>query len=751
MSPGLKLTGLGLALGLQLPWAALGQIGGIGWTPKPVTFNVQWPYNTNESSRYWFTNGIYHCLVYSNDAPFKADSTTLPRTEQRFTPDYTNGEIQYQATLMAPSNENSYCLFQIHTGDAQSDAFGSTTFMLFWFTSDGGSVHDYSGTELANNLGNQWFRLNVDHNLVTGAIRVWVNQKLVWTQQDNGAGDFYMKDGVYEQNHGPTLQMDTYITNILMWVSSGTDPTITTQPADLTNFPGTTAIFTVSALGTAPLNYQWQRSSTNLTDYGHISGSATSTLTLSNVSWADDAGYSVVISNAVGVVTSTVATLTVIMPPLITSQPQSLAVSGGQGAAFSVTAVGTPPLLYQWWFNGAALAGQTAATLTIPSALTTNVGAYSVLVSNSFGVTLSSNARLTLAPAAVGDDAFGQCQNPASATNAIAIAAGAWHSLALRSDGIVVVWGDDSDGQTNVPATLQPALAIAGGGYHSLALQADGSVAAWGANDYGQTNVPAGLDSVLGISAGTWHSVALRREGTVVVWGDNSFGQTNPPAGLTNVTAVAAGGSHTLALTAEGTVVAWGENTDAEGNVAGQSVVPLGLTNVVAIGAGEYHSLAVRADGTVAAWGDDSDGQCDVPVGLSNVVAVAGGGAHSLALQANGTVAAWGDNFNGQCSLPSDLSDVVGIGAGEYHSLALLAGNVPVPQLLRPARQGSRFSALAQTLNRKNYALETNNSVATTDWSALSTNAGNGALLLLTDTTPTNAAAPRRFYRMRQW
>jgi hypothetical protein len=68
--------------------------------------------------------------------------------------------------------------------------------------------------------------------------------------------------------------------------------------------------------------------------------------------------------------------------------------------------------------------------------------------------------------------------------------------------------------------------------------------------------------------------------------------------------------------------------------------------------------------------------------------------------------------------------------------------------LLNPLWQGSRFSALAQTLNRTHYALETNDSAATTNWSALSTNAGNGALLLLTDT---NATAPQRFYRMRQW
>jgi hypothetical protein len=201
--------------------------GGIGWASFPVTFKIQSPTNVPESDRYWATNNIYHCEVFSTDGAFSAGNTTLPRTEQRFEPDYTNGgkqsigEIQYQSTEMAPSNENSYCVFQIHTGDAESGADGSTTFMLFWFTNYNGSVHDYSGTLLASNLGNQWFQLNVDHNLVNHTIKVWINQNLVWTQQDNNAGDFYFKDGVYEQDHNPTLQMDTYITNILMWTNSG--------------------------------------------------------------------------------------------------------------------------------------------------------------------------------------------------------------------------------------------------------------------------------------------------------------------------------------------------------------------------------------------------------------------------------------------------------------------------------------------------------------------------------------------------
>jgi hypothetical protein len=212
--------------------SAIAQIGGTGWTPLSVSFNIQSPTNEPQSQRYFFTNNIYHCLTYSNDGAFSVGNTTLPRTEQRFEPDYTNGEIQYQATLMAPSNENSYCVFQIHTGDAQSPTYGSTTFMAFWFTNYSGSVHDYSGTTLATNLGNKWFQLNVDHNLVTHTIQVWINQNPVWTQQDNGATDFYFKDGVYEQSHNPTYEMDTYITNtIKMWVGPGTN-----SLAPMTNF-----------------------------------------------------------------------------------------------------------------------------------------------------------------------------------------------------------------------------------------------------------------------------------------------------------------------------------------------------------------------------------------------------------------------------------------------------------------------------------------------------------------------------------
>jgi hypothetical protein len=152
-----------------------------------------------------------------------------------------------------------------------------------------------------------------------------------------------------------------------------------------------------------------------------------------------------------------------------------------------------------------------------------------------------------------------------------AIAAGGYHSVALKSDGTVLAWGDNSSGQTDVPASLSGVTAIAAGGDnyggHTVALKNDGSVVAWGNNFYGQTTVPVAAQSgVTAIAAGGYHTVALKNDGTVVAWGDNYSGQvtgtptTDYPFSATaspvtlgghvliGVTAIAAGNDHTVAL-----------------------------------------------------------------------------------------------------------------------------------------------------------------------------------------------------------
>jgi sugar lactone lactonase YvrE len=531
-----------------------------------------------------------------------------------------------------------------------------------------------------------------------------------------------------------TIRLDSLITS--------SAPTIVLQPQSRTVNPGDNAPLNVSAVGAAPLSYQWQFNSTA------IPGATASAYTRTNIQTADLGLYSVFVSNPQGNALSAGALISFGTAPFIGVQPQDQSVLPGQAAAFNVVAGGGQPLAYQWLFNGQVIPGATASSLSLPAVSAASGGLYSVQVTNSLGVALSSSALLQIILVeAWGDNTTAQLSVPNEAANVVAVAAGAWHNLALRANGTVLAWGDNSAGQCALPANLTNGLAIAAGGYHSLAIRANGSLLAWGDDSYGQTDLPSGLSHVLAISAGAWHSLALHTDGTLLAWGDDTSGQTDVPLGLTNLLAIAAGGDHSLALQADHTVVAWGDNSGADGTFAGQSIVPFGLSNVTAIAAGDYHSLALRADGTVVAWGDDSQGQCDVPAGLTNVAAVAGGGAHSLALRADGSVVAWGLDWSGQCDLLPTLTNAVAAVGGEDHTLVLLAGAFPPPKLLLPSRKGTSFSVLFQTFNRKNYSLESINSLTTTNWTAVSTVSGNGALRLLTDPT---ATATQRFYRLRQ-
>jgi alpha-tubulin suppressor-like RCC1 family protein len=170
---------------------------------------------------------------------------------------------------------------------------------------------------------------------------------------------------------------------------------------------------------------------------------------------------------------------------------------------------------------------------------------------------------------------------------------GAYHALALKTNGTVVAWGYNFDGEANVPPGLSNVVAIAAGQTHSLALKSDGRIIGWGTGTFGETNPPAGLNDAVALAAGSAFSVALRSDGTVAAWGASAGGETNVPPGLTNVIAIAAGGGHTLALRADGTITGWGQSSYGETNV------PPGLFGMVDIAAGGYTSLGLKGDGSV--------------------------------------------------------------------------------------------------------------------------------------------------------
>ncbi len=83
--------------------------------------------------------------------------------------------------------------------------------------------------------------------------------------------------------------------------------------------------------------------------------------------------------------------------PTISTQPASQTVAVGATATFSVTASGTGTLTYQWYKNGTAISGATAASYTTPATVATDSGAtFYVKVTNANGTTTSSTATLTV-------------------------------------------------------------------------------------------------------------------------------------------------------------------------------------------------------------------------------------------------------------------------------------------------------------------------------------------------------------------
>jgi hypothetical protein len=183
-------------------------------------------------------------------------------------------------------------------------------------------------------------------------------------------------------------------TSATLTVTAGNNvpPTITTQPVSQTVASGSTATFTVTAIGPPTLTYKWYRIPAGMINGIAISGATAASYTVpaTNTTVSNDQdGYYVIVSNSYGQATSQTAILSIGNGIQITKQPVSVYVSLGQPATFSVTATSSSPLSYQWFEapSGtsifAAIAGATSASYTVASTATTDYGSvFYVVVSN---------------------------------------------------------------------------------------------------------------------------------------------------------------------------------------------------------------------------------------------------------------------------------------------------------------------------------------------------------------------------------
>jgi uncharacterized protein (TIGR03437 family) len=155
------------------------------------------------------------------------------------------------------------------------------------------------------------------------------------------------------------------------------------------------ATFRATAIGTAPITYQWNKNGVT------ISGATSATYTTPATTTADNgASFTVTVTNSVNSFTSPSATLTVTSAPVaptILGQPLSIQVTLGNAATFYVVATGTSPLSYQWSKNGTPISGATDTSYTTPATRSADNNAqFSVTVMNSAGTVTSGAATVTV-------------------------------------------------------------------------------------------------------------------------------------------------------------------------------------------------------------------------------------------------------------------------------------------------------------------------------------------------------------------
>lgn len=171
-------------------------------------------------------------------------------------------------------------------------------------------------------------------------------------------------------------------------------PLISSQPTNRSATLGSSSTFTVVAGSVVSVSYQWFFTDTN----NPISGATNASLTLTNLQQNQAGNYLVLTTNMYGSTLSSNAVLTVTTdPPSLISQPVNRSGIVGTNFTFSVSAFGSLPLAYQWFYNtNTPIGGATNSSLVLTNIQFNQSGKYSVIVSNAYGTTNSAFAVLTM-------------------------------------------------------------------------------------------------------------------------------------------------------------------------------------------------------------------------------------------------------------------------------------------------------------------------------------------------------------------
>ena len=278
---------------------------------------------------------------------------------------------------------------------------------------------------------------------IVGGTRVYVEMR-AWETAAGGTYDLALANGgrtgasemfsVISGNAGAPPTVPASLLGLKSFsLSRAQGVRIVSGPASQVVAVGTAVALTVVAEGDAPLRFQWFKNG------GTITGATGPTLSFPSTTLTDTGAYFVRVSNPWSTRDSPAATLTVLIPPGLASQPPPQTVVQGQTLTLQVTATGSGPFQYQWRFKGAAIAGATQPILSVPDFTAAGAGSYTVVVSNPLGavesapIAVAIGFALELAPAVGGT----VVREP----DAAAYPAGTVVRLTAQADDGFVFWG----------------------------------------------------------------------------------------------------------------------------------------------------------------------------------------------------------------------------------------------------------------------------------------------------------------------
>lgn len=280
------------------------------------------------------------------------------RTNELYDPQ--TGSWKFAATL--PES------YQVHTATLLLNGTVLTT------GEGGGADETLINAAVYDAIDDHWSFLKMPENRINGTATLLTNG---WVLLAGGWNSEYEK-----------------LSSATMFVPDGAalpePPVISEQPVSQTLMAGSTLRLSVHATGTGPLRFQWLRNGIPMIERTQPE------LRVDSSDSASIGSYSVVVTNMTGSVTSSVANVLILGPPVIAFDVTKQLVLAGGNLNIDAQIYGAPPLSIKWFHNGKPLQGQENDSLTISNVQTRNRGKYRARVSNAFGSALSRVVGVTV-------------------------------------------------------------------------------------------------------------------------------------------------------------------------------------------------------------------------------------------------------------------------------------------------------------------------------------------------------------------